>query len=300
MRLIQPILTDRFTCLAGKCPTTCCQNWNVVWREKEINHLRSAGNKELTAKLPDCFEGEGEYKKIKMDENGKCPFLTEKGLCEIHKNLGKNFLSYTCREYPKIARVCGDIIIRSCKTSCFAVMEMLCHSKNCMKTEQCSAEQLHAVVSPVEDGAKRARLFLAVKELFGMQNFIAEMEVLVEGLDGVIVEDTAEKFKEIFGIEIIEGKEDLFLKKFGNYAINNIIKAVYWEWMIAGWESELTITENISCFLFFAKAVRMAADGIVTKTKNESEIICSLCDIISVILSEKNTTMRTWESIKSL
>lgn len=297
MRLIQPRITDRFTCLAGKCPQTCCQSWNVVWREKEINHLKSSGNKEICAKIHEVFSGEGDYQNIIMDENGKCPFLTEYGLCEIHKELGKNFLSYTCREYPKIARICGDIILRSCKTSCYAVMESLCYNKNCMKTEECFAQELHAVVSPHQDGARRARVFLIIKEHFEDPDIMPAIKEAVSEFEGFSVNNIAERFKEIFGIDIIQGKKGLFIKKFGQFALNNIIKAAFLEWLINGWEESLSIADNISCFLFFAKAIRLAADGAATHAGNKSDILCTMCDIISIILSEKKTTVNTWDKI---
>lgn len=297
MRLIQPILTDKFECLASKCPANCCQGWNVVWREKEINRLRSCGNKELCAKIPESFSGEEDYQHIVMDENGKCPFLTEKGLCEIHKTVGESYLSYTCREYPKIARVCGDIILRSCKTSCFAVMEMLCRSKSCMKTEECLAHELHAVVSPEQDGARRARLFLIIKDMFSSADMIAAFEQVVVALEGTIKHGTADRFKNVFSIELIRGRRGGFTKKFGQYALNNIVKAAFWEWMITGWDSDLTISENLSCFLFFAKAIRIAADGAAANAKHEDEIFCTMSDIISVMLSEKNTTVRVWKNL---
>lgn len=297
MRLIQPRLVDKFICIADKCPDNCCHKWDIVWRENEVNHLKSSGNKKIYAKIPESFVGEGEYFKIKFNEEEKCPFLTDERLCEIHKDLGEKYLSYTCREYPKIARLCGDIIIRSCRISCYAVMETLCTQKNCMKTEECNAQQLHAVISPEQDGAQRARLFLKIRDIFGSSDIAGGLEIKARQLGALTVSNTEQVFSRIFGWDIICGRHGSFGSKFGTFAMNNLITAMFWEWLMIGWDSELTMEQNFSCFMFYVDALQLAADGAADHSESNEVLFCTLCDFISAILSDKTVARRTWQNI---
>lgn len=299
MRLIQPRMVDKFICIADKCPDNCCHRWNIIWRSSEINRLKSSGNEEICAKISESFVGEGEYFRIKFDEEEKCPFLTDENLCEIHKNLGKKYLSYTCREYPKIARLCGDIIIRSCRTACYAVMETLCTQKNCMRTEECNAQQLHAVISPEQDGAQRARLFLNIREIFGTSDMVGKLEKKSRELGAEIIDHrkTQEIFSRIFGWNIICGRHGSFGSKLGGFAINNIITAMFWEWLMIGWDSKLTMEQNFSCFMFCVYALQLAADGAADKAESNEVLFCTVSDFISALMSDKSVTGRIWENI---
>jgi lysine-N-methylase len=68
----------------------------------------------------------------------RCPFLTEENLCQIQRELGEEYLSYTCSVYPREFIVNKDFVSRTCSASCYAVMETLCSDESCMnlvKTE---------------------------------------------------------------------------------------------------------------------------------------------------------------------
>ena len=95
-----PAYWGAFRCLAGACPHTCCEKWEVVVDNDTAQRYRSEpgalGDKLRTALRQDadgdwCFPLNG----------GRCPFLDGDNLCEIHRALGAEATSETCQEHPR-------------------------------------------------------------------------------------------------------------------------------------------------------------------------------------------------------
>ena len=137
----QPEFFRDFRCMGGACPSTCCALWNISWKHEEIERLKQADcSPELRAIIDRSFT---EYKEnnnqdlMKVDlsnrEGRKCPFLDEKGLCCIQKELGEEYLSKVCRQYPRIGTICDDVVLRTCSASCPAVLDILLKEPNAMR-----------------------------------------------------------------------------------------------------------------------------------------------------------------------
>lgn len=107
-------------CLAGGCQSNCCAfypkiksthlsvfgvpNGEIPVTSAEVNQLISEGKSELAIQLQDGFW----Y--LKVDSNGRCPFLAEGGSCTRHLN---RFAS--CRSYPYfIEKYAGLVVDVSC------------------------------------------------------------------------------------------------------------------------------------------------------------------------------------------
>ncbi len=52
------------------------------------------------------------------EDDARCPFLNEKGLCSIYINLGEEHLSNTCKYYPRFLFYEGDICFAGISISC--------------------------------------------------------------------------------------------------------------------------------------------------------------------------------------
>lgn len=97
MRYTKPHYYDAFHCIAGACPATCCTGWQIVIDEETIaRYLGEAGafGDRLRASIDwneECFK---QY-------DGRCAFLNEKNLCDLHQELGADALCDTCRLYPR-------------------------------------------------------------------------------------------------------------------------------------------------------------------------------------------------------
>ena len=89
-----------FSCIADRCPDTCCAGWAVVADEESLEKYRNTAG---------AF-GDKIRSVISVDEDGdtvftpvgnRCPFLLGNGLCEMYIELGHENLCRTCRQYPR-------------------------------------------------------------------------------------------------------------------------------------------------------------------------------------------------------
>ncbi len=136
--LRQPAYYKDFSCIGGDCPVSCCLVWRVDWTDDEVEKLKNAKCSDHLKELIDSSFTKPENSKkyaVKMDENNRCPFLTEDNFCSIQRELGEEYLSYTCRVYPRRSVFSGGVIYRCCNLSCYHVVDTLCKDKDCMKLE---------------------------------------------------------------------------------------------------------------------------------------------------------------------
>lgn len=117
MKIVKPSYYDQFQCVAGACPDSCCQEWDVQVDE-------TAAQRYLT--LPGPL-GDRLRQKLKQDENGKyyleitdrrCPMWRQDGLCQIQAQLGEEGLCNVCREFPRLRHDYGDFVELGLELSC--------------------------------------------------------------------------------------------------------------------------------------------------------------------------------------
>lgn len=127
MRVTVPDYFDQFRCLAGDCPHTCCEKWEVVIDEETAAFYGS-----VTGPL-----GEQLRRALVRDEDGdpcfalnggKCPFLDADRLCRIHRELGEQATSVTCREHPRFTEEYGPFREITLAVSCPAANRLLLSS----------------------------------------------------------------------------------------------------------------------------------------------------------------------------
>lgn len=125
-----------FSCIGGTCPMSCCLVWKVNWSEDEVEKLKNAEcSEELKTLIDNSFQKFDTGYIVKIDENGRCPFLTEDNFCRIQRELGEELLSNTCKTYPRNTMLCGNAIMTFCNLSCYRIMDILCSDKDCMVLE---------------------------------------------------------------------------------------------------------------------------------------------------------------------
>jgi lysine-N-methylase len=104
---IAPKYMETFRCIGSECEENCCHGWHVTIDKQTFKQYRTVQIHGLSDKLKSTVvkteapSGSGDYAHIKLDENGACPFLDEKSLCEIQGKLGSDYLSNTCKTYPR-------------------------------------------------------------------------------------------------------------------------------------------------------------------------------------------------------
>ena len=117
-----------FQCIGGKCTMDCCRGWTILWTDEEVETLKNSKHSdELDEIINKSFEKMEDYKnRIVLLPDGDCPFHDKKDkLCKIQKELGAEYLSSVCRNYPIRGTVNNHIITRVRYLSCPAVFDLV-------------------------------------------------------------------------------------------------------------------------------------------------------------------------------
>ncbi len=128
-----PAYINDFKCIGGKCELHCCQNWEIDWLEAEVDKLKNAECSDTLRKIVDkSFEEtrKGVFRII-LGDDGDCPFHDKNDrLCMIQKELGEEYLSYTCRSYPATGTINDRTVLKYRVLSCPAVYDLITASQN--------------------------------------------------------------------------------------------------------------------------------------------------------------------------
>ena len=300
----QSRLADSFYCIADKCPSTCCTGWSVIWSAEEISKLKEACKGGLSERFNMAFPNKEKYTAIKMDKNDLCPFLSD-GLCEIHRQLGKEYLSYTCRQYPVVVRLIGNEFVKSCKTTCYAVVDRLLSDENSMEliTHRVTENNISAMITSEESIADRKISDKLEKILWDESITLNEALIRFAALAGVSergqVAELNEVFRDIFGWDLVLSdniREDI--DRSDNIcpnSIRNIIKSLYMEWRISGWSENLSQADNVCVFIFSAATMIKAYRDACKLVSERDELICSVNDIAGFLYSDREIPIRISE-----
>lgn len=116
MLVTKPSYYPAFSCLAGVCPDSCCQDWQV-----QVDARHAALYSQLPGPLGEQLrsvlrqEDEDIYMTI---QDGRCPMWRRDGLCSIQAQLGEQALCDTCREFPRLTHDYGDFVELGLELSC--------------------------------------------------------------------------------------------------------------------------------------------------------------------------------------
>ncbi|AOP99686.1 flagellin lysine-N-methylase [Enterobacter hormaechei] len=104
-KTIKPIFVRNFQCVGPECLMSCCRGWTISIDKKTHGKYISSTNTEISRlakeNLIPLQKGKNSYSRVKLNEEGNCPFIDEDKLCLIHRELGESALSHTCSTYPR-------------------------------------------------------------------------------------------------------------------------------------------------------------------------------------------------------
>lgn len=104
-----PTYFDKFKCIAGECPDTCCAGWEADLDDEIIEKYKTVGG-ELGERIKNSLTKDGTDCDIfALCENGRCPFLNDCNLCDIQAACGEEYLSKTCAMFPRFYDDFGKI-----------------------------------------------------------------------------------------------------------------------------------------------------------------------------------------------
>ena len=128
MVTVKPDYYDDFRCLMGECPSSCCTLWQIDVDEKAYEYYQ---------KLDTPY---GEYIRSQIDDigdehwikvyNGRCAFLNDENLCDMHCQIGPKHMAFTCRQYPDFTIACDTYEVTGRTLSCPYVANRIVREKS--------------------------------------------------------------------------------------------------------------------------------------------------------------------------
>ena len=107
MKLIVPDYYDDFICIADRCKHSCCIGWEIDVDDETLEKYQNLKGS-FGERLKNGIEiGECDAH-FRLGENERCPFLNEKGLCDIILTVGEEYLSQICTDHPRYCSFYSD------------------------------------------------------------------------------------------------------------------------------------------------------------------------------------------------
>lgn len=116
MQIRKPDYFDKFRCVAGDCPDSCCKEWDVQVDGASAENYRGLPGS-LGDKLREALYWE-EGDAFLALQDGRCPMWRCDGLCRIQAELGEKALCKTCREFPRLTHDYGGFVELGLELSC--------------------------------------------------------------------------------------------------------------------------------------------------------------------------------------
>ena len=152
----RPEYVNRFKCDGSKCNARCCKGWLIFIDDQTLEKYSQLESADIVEHIK--YTTTFNRQCVTLDEQGNCPFLTEKNLCRIQLEHGEDFLSLVCKTYPRHTYDFGQFSEQSLLLTCPVAAEMILFEQEPMKFE---------LVTVTEDDQSR----LGVKPLIVPEKF---------------------------------------------------------------------------------------------------------------------------------
>jgi lysine-N-methylase len=141
IKTLEPKFYSDFKCVGDKCPDHCCHSWGVTINKQAYKKLRKHKDAVVKKFANDHFEllddaVETRWAVIRMQPDGLCPALDDKGLCELQKRCGHKRLPHTCQDYPRLGKFFGNRVEMSLVLSCPSAAENILYNYSAMMFEE--------------------------------------------------------------------------------------------------------------------------------------------------------------------
>lgn len=103
MKIIKPSYYKNFKCIAGECPDSCCQGWEVDADEKSLAYYKTLDSSLEIKRRIDSVLDKDEFGNtiFTLAAKKRCPFLNDKNLCDMHIAIGQEHTPLTCQNFPR-------------------------------------------------------------------------------------------------------------------------------------------------------------------------------------------------------
>lgn len=132
MILRTPSFYKDFKCIAGACPDSCCQGWEVDADEKSLEYYKTISG-EIRERIDSVLTHDEFGNTIfRLADKKRCPFLNDENLCDMHIAIGGEHTPYTCRTFPRFINDFGGTEEMGVSFSCPVASDMMFNLKEKM------------------------------------------------------------------------------------------------------------------------------------------------------------------------
>ncbi len=125
MILRTPSFYKDFKCIAGACPDSCCQGWEVDADEQSLEYYKNLTG-DIRKKIDSVLDKDEFGNTIfKLADKKRCPFLNHENLCDMHIAIGGEHTPYTCRMFPRFINDFGGTREMGVSFSCPVASDMM-------------------------------------------------------------------------------------------------------------------------------------------------------------------------------
>lgn len=103
MKIVKPTFYKNFKCIAGDCPDSCCQGWEVDAAAESLEYYNTLDSTLEIKQRIDRVLSKDEFDNniFTLAPKKRCPFLNDENLCDMHIAIGGEHTPYTCRTFPR-------------------------------------------------------------------------------------------------------------------------------------------------------------------------------------------------------
>ncbi len=204
-----PNYYQAFECIADRCRHSCCIGWEIGIDRETYEVYKQIGSISDTVRM--CEDGPS----FVLREDGRCPHLNERGLCNIILSYGESCLSEICRNHPRFFNILprGRIEVGIgivCEEACRLILEdatPFSLSKIEEVEEEAPADDCDFDALP-----QRTRMIAVIEKTEGFDSAIA----VLKSEYGIFNPYPAEKWSERFlSLEILDPLWERDLRSMG-------------------------------------------------------------------------------------
>ncbi|MBZ9624554.1 flagellin lysine-N-methylase [Clostridium sp. FP2] len=140
--ILMPEYMKDFHCTSLDCKDDCCYGWKVTIDKDTYKKCRKVQKTALRNELSRHIlidkhrKTFNDYAYISIEKDKSCPFQCEEKLCKIHRDLGEEYLSLTCKNYPRLYAKVDSIFEASLDMSCPEVAKLVLFNKESLAFEE--------------------------------------------------------------------------------------------------------------------------------------------------------------------
>ena len=125
MILRTPSFYKDFKCIAGDCPDSCCQGWEVDADEQSLEYYKTLTG-DIRKRIDSVLDKDEFGNTIfRLADKKRCPFLNNENLCDMHIAIGGEHTPYTCRMFPRFINDFGGTREMGVSFSCPVASDMM-------------------------------------------------------------------------------------------------------------------------------------------------------------------------------